>query len=231
MIIKRVIYRASLTFTLLLMCPRSWAQTITLAGQLRTEDTLQPLPRVKITATSSTRPPAIIETTTAADGSFSLVVTPGVTYRLCSAEIDNYVDSCRFYEPVEVTAAVDMPAISMTAAAGTRMRVRIIDPDGLIRSPHGTLTPSDPLLLLVFADEDITRTRIPLQLVRSATVSNAVEAATVIPNSMSWHLGMSSIRARLFDASGNVYRSNTAIPRPSNYGSNEFLAVFTIRAK
>ena len=184
-----------------------------------------------ITATSSTRPPAIVETTTGADGSFSLVVTPGVTYRLCSAEIDSYVDSCRFYQPVEITASVNMPAASMTAAVGTRMRVRIIDPDGLIRSPQGTVAPPDPLLLLVFADEDITHTRIPLQLVPSATVSNAVEAAAVIPNSMSWHLGISSIRAQLFDASGNVYQSNTPIPRPNNYGSNEFLAVFTIRAK
>ncbi len=200
MIIKRVIYRASLAFTLVLMSPQSRAQTITLAGQLLTEDSLQPLSQVTITSTSSTRPPVIVQTTTAADGSFSLVVTPGVTYRLCSSEIDNYVDSCRFYQPVEITAVVDMPALSMTAAVGTRMRVRILDPDGLIRSPQGTLAPADPLLLLVFAEEDVTQTRIPLQLVPSATVSNAVEAASVIPNIMSWHLGISSIRAQLFDA-------------------------------
>jgi hypothetical protein len=81
------------------------------------------------------------------------------------------------------------------------------------------------------ADEGITRTRMPLQLVPSTTVKNAVEAAAVIPTSMRWDLGMSSVRAQLFDANGNVYKSNTPIPQPASYGSDEFLAVFTLRAK
>lgn len=231
MITKCVTYRASLAFTLLLMCPQSRAQTVTLAAQLLTEDSLLPVPQVMITATSSTRPPVILQTTTGSDGRFGFAFTSGLPYRLCSAAIDNYVDSCSFYSPIEITAGPDMPAVSMTAAVGTRMRVRIIDADGLLLSPQGTLLPPDPLLLLVFADEDITLTRIPLQLVPSATVSNAVEAATVIPNTMSWHLGLSSIKAQLFDASGNAYQSNAPIPRPTNYGNEEFLAVFTMRAK
>jgi hypothetical protein len=206
------------------------ATSITVVGQLLTEDSLQPLSQVEITATSSTRPVTILETTTGADGRFSLSLIPGITYRLCSAAIGNYVDSCRFYLPLEVTASIDMPAISMTAVVGTRMRVRIIDPDGIIHSADGTVT-QDPLLLLVFADEDVTQTRIPLQLGPSATVANAAEAASVIPNTMSWHLGMSSTRAQLFDASGNPYQSNTPIPKPNDYGSDEFLAVFTVRAK
>jgi hypothetical protein len=214
-----------------LLSQNSRAQTVTATGQLLAEDSLQPLPQVMLTATSSTRPPVILQTTTGSDGGFSLVLTPGLTYQLCSAAIDNYVDSCSFYKPIEITAGADMLAVSMTAGVGTRMRVRIIDPDGLIRGPQSSLASPDPLLLLVVADEDITRTRIPLQLVPSATVSNAVEAAAVVPNTMSWHLGMSSVKAQLFDASGAIYQSNTPIPRPNNYGSNEFLTVFTIRAK
>ena len=66
---------------------------------------------------------------------------------------------------------------------------------------------------------------------RSATVSNAVEAPVVIPTSMSWNLGMSSIRAQLFDSNGKAYQPNAAIPRPASYGSNEFLVVFTLRAR
>jgi hypothetical protein len=111
------------------------------------------------------------------------------------------------------------------------MRLRIIDADGLLRSPQGTLVTPDPLLLHVFAEEDITRTRIPLRIAPSATVSNTVEASVVIPTTMSWNLGMSTARAQLFDANGNAYQSNAAIPRPASHSSNEFLAVYTLRAK
>ena len=112
------------------------------------------------------------------------------------------------------------------------MRVRIIDADGLLRAQSGTLTAPDPLLLHVFADEAITRTRMPLRIAPSTTVSNAVEAGTVVPASrMRWSLGMSSVYARLFDANGNIYQSNTPVPRPANSDGNEFLAVFTLRAK
>lgn len=160
-----------------------------------------------------------------------MAATAGYTYRLCSAATGNYADSCRFSKPIEVKAGVNMPAVRMTAPVGIRMRLRVIDADGLLRSPLGTLAVPDPLLLHVFADEGITRTRIPLQIVPSTTVSNAVEAATVIPTSMRWNLGMSSIRAQLFDANGNAYLSNAPIPMPATYGSDEFLAVFTLRAK
>lgn len=226
MFIKRTAspHRASLAFALLLTCPSLPAQTVTLAGQLLTEDSLQPLSQVTITATSSTRPVRVIETTTGPDGRFSLAATAGYPYRLCSAAAGNYADSCRFSKRIEVTASANMPTIRMTAPVGIRMRLRIIDADGLLRSPQGTLVTPDPLLLHVFAQEDITRTRIPLQIAPSPTVSNAVEASVVIPTSMSWNLAMSSIRAQLFDADGNAYQSNAPIPRPPSYGSNEFLA-------
>jgi len=224
-------YRASLSLALLFMCSHLRAQTVTLAGQLVTEDSLQPLSQVTITATSSTRPPEVIETITGPDGRFTLAAIHGYVYRLCSGATGNYADTCRFSKPIEVTASANMPAVRMTAPAGIRLRLRIIDAGGLLPSPQGALVTPDPLLLHVFAEETITRTRIPLQIAPSPSVSNAVEAPVVIPTSMSWNLGMSSILAQLLDANGNAYQSNTAIPRPASYGSNEFLAVYTLRAK
>jgi hypothetical protein len=222
---------ALLAFALAFMSPHLRAQTVTIAGQLLAEDSLQPLSQVTITGTSSTRPPTVIQTITGADGRFRLAATTGYVYRLCSGATGNYADSCRFSKPLEVKASANLPSVRMTAPVGIRMRLRIIDADGLLRSPQGTEAAPDPLLLLILADEGITRTRMPLQLVPSTTVKNAVEAAAVIPTSMRWDLGMSSVRAQLFDANGNVYKSNTPIPQPASYGSDEFLAVFTLRAK
>jgi hypothetical protein len=194
---RALLFRAFLAFTLLFVCPQLRAQTVTLSGQLITEDSLRPISQVRITATSSTRPVTVIETTTGPDGRFSMAVTAGHPYRLCSAATSNYADSCRFSKPLEVKASVNMPPARMIAPVGIRMRLRIIDADGLLRSPQGALVTLDPLLFHVFAHEDITRTRIPLQIVPSATVSNAVEASVVIPINISWNLGMSSIRAQL----------------------------------
>lgn len=224
---------ASLVFgiALLSMCPHVSAQTVNLSGQLVAEDSLQPLSQVMIVATSLTRPPRVIETLTGPDGRFSFAATAGYPYRLCSGSTGNYADSCKFSKPIEVKASANMPAIRMTALAGIRMRVRVVDADRLLRSPQGTLVAADPLVLHVFAEEKITRTRIPLQVVASASVSNAVEASVVIPTSMSWNMAMSSIRGQLFDARGNAYQSDTAIPRPASDVGNEFLAVFSLRAK
>jgi hypothetical protein len=219
---------ASLVFGIvfLSMCPHIGAQTVNLSGQLVAEDSLQPLSRVMIVATSLTRPPTVIETLTGSDGRFSFAATAGYPYRLCSGPTGNYADSCKFSKSIVVTASADMPAIRMTAPAGIRMRVRIVDADGLLRSPQ-----ADPLVLHVFAEEKTTRTRIPLQVVSSASLSHAVEASVVIPTSMSWNIAMSSIRGQLFDASGNAYQSDTAIPRPAGDVGNEFLAIFSLRAK
>lgn len=206
------------------------AQTVTLNGQLLAEDTKGSLPEVAITATSLTKPLRSSETTTGPYGQFSVNVLPGVSYRLCSAATGSYAESCQFSKPVIVKASSDMPTVPMTAPAGIRMRVRIVDSDGLLSSPQGGFVAPDPLLLLVFAEETITRTRIPLQLGPSSTPS-AYEASVVIPISMQWNVAMSSVRANLFDSGGNPYQSATPIPRPSNYGDGEFLAVFTLRAK
>jgi len=224
-------HRIPLTIALLVTCQCLSAQTVALGGQLVAEDSLQPLPNVTITATSSTRPPSVIETVTGPDGRFNLAATPGLPYRLCAAATGNYADSCRFAKPTEVTATRNMPPVRLTAPIGIRMRLRIIDADGLLRSRQDAAAAPDPLVLHVFAYERATRTRMPLQLAPSTTVTNAVEGATVIPISMRWDLGMSTVRARLFDANGNAYQSNAPIPRPASYGSDEFLAVFTLRAK
>ena len=155
--------------------------------------------------------------------------TTGYLYRVCSGAISNYADTCRFSKPIDIRASANMPAVRLTAPAGIRMRVRIIDADGLLRSlQHSS---PDPLVLHVFADESITSTRMPLQILPSATVANAFEAATVIPASTSWNVGMSSVRAQLYDGKGSVYQSNNPIPRPASDGVDEFLAVFTLRAK
>ena len=110
------------------------------------------------------------------------------------------------------------------------MRVRIVDSDGLLRSPDGSFVAPDPLLLHVFAEEELRRTHIPLQL-EPSSISNAFEASVVIPLSRHWDVAMSSVRAKLFASDGNAYRSNAPIPRPNDYGDGEFLAVFTLRAK
>lgn len=222
---------ALLALMFVFMCPDLCAQSVTITGQLLAQDSLQPLAQVTITGTSSTRPVRIVRATTGPDGRFSFEATEGYVYRLCSTATGNYVDTCLFSKPVEVKASANLPAVRITASVGIRMRLRIIDANGLLRPSQGMLGAPDPLLLHVFADESITRTRIPLQIVPSSTVSNAVEAATVIPTSLSWNLGMSSARAQLFDANGNAYQSNAAIPRPASYGTNEFLAVYTLRIK
>ena len=207
------------------------AQTVTLNGQLLAEDTQQPLSAVAITAMSLTKPLRSIETTTGSDGRFSVNVSPGISYRLCSAATARYAESCQFSKPLTVIAGPAMTAVTMNAPAGIRMRVRIVDSDGLLSSRQGAFVAPDPLLLLVFAQEAITSTRIPLQLGPSSTTPNAFEASVVIPITMQWNVAMSSVRATLLDSSGNTYQSATPIPRPSSYGDAEFLAVFTLQAK
>lgn len=207
------------------------AETVTLQGQLLAEDTQQPLPAVAITVTSLTKPLRLIETTTGSDGRFDVNVSPGVSYRLCSAATGRYAESCQFSKPLTVKASLDMAAVPMNAPAGVRMRVRIVDSDGLLKPSQGGFVAPDPLLLLVFAQEAVTSTRIPLQLGPSSTTPNAYEASVVVPIARQWSVGMSSVRATLLDFSGNNYRSATPIPRPDNYGDAEFLAVFTLQAK
>ena len=206
------------------------AQTVTLNGQLLADDTKRPLPEVAITAMSLTKPVSVIKTTTGPDGGFTIKATPGVSYRLCSAATGRYAESCQFSKPVMVKVGSDLATVQMTAPAGIRMRVRIVDSDGLLRSPDGSFVAPDPLLLHVFAEEELRRTHIPLQL-EPSSISNAFEASVVIPLSRHWDVAMSSVRAKLFASDGNAYRSNAPIPRPNDYGDGEFLAVFTLRAK
>jgi hypothetical protein len=204
------------------------AQTVTLNGQLIAEDTRRPLPEVEITALSLTRPVSIIKTTTGADGWFSLKASRGVAYHLCSAANSRYAESCQFSKPLTVRASSDLVTVQIVAPAGIRMRVRIVDPDGLHRSPDGTFAAPDPALLYVFAQEEITRTRIPVKL-EPSTALDAFEASVVIPISMRWDVAMSSERAKLFASDGSAYQFNTAIPRPKDSSDEEFLAVFTLR--
>lgn len=204
------------------------AQTATLNGQLIAEDTRRPLPEVEITALSLTRPVSVIKTTTGADGWFSLKTSRGVAYHLCSAANGRYAESCQFSKPLTVRASSELLTVQMVAPAGIRMRVSIVDPDGLLRSPDGSFAAPDPALLHVFAQEEITRTRIPLKLQPSSAL-NAFDASVVIPISMRWDVAMSSERAKIFASDGTPYQFNTAIPRPIDYGSEEFLAVFTLR--
>lgn len=111
------------------------------------------------------------------------------------------------------------------------MRVRILDPDGLLGLPQDGFVRPDPLLLLVFAEESITGTRIPILLGPSSTTAAAFEGSVVVPISMQWNVAMSSVRATLLDSSGNTYQTGTPISRPANNGDAEFLAVFTLHAK
>ncbi len=207
------------------------AQTVSLNGQLLAEDTSQPLSGVTITVTSLTKPLKSVQTTTGTDGRFSVSALVGISYRLCSAATGKYAESCQFSKPLTVKASADMATVTMRAPAGVRMRVRVVDSDGLLKPSQNAFAVPDPLLLLVFAQEAVTSTRIPLQLAPSSTTANAYEASVVVPIALQWGVGLSSVRARLLDSSGNTYRSETPIPRPDNYGDAEFLAEFTLRAK
>jgi hypothetical protein len=207
------------------------AQTVTLTGQLLAEDTEQPLSAVRIRAIAITKPPSLLEATTGSDGRFNMEARPGVSYQLCSAATGRYAESCYFSKPLMVRASQEMAAILMKAPAGIRMRVRIVDSEELIRLPKSGFIAADPLLLLVFAEEAISRRRIPLQLEPSSITAGAFEASVVIPTSMQWKVAMSSVRATILDSSGNTYKSETPISRPTSYGDDEFLAVFSIHAK
>jgi hypothetical protein len=46
---------------------------------------------------------------------------------------------------------------------------------------------------------------------------------------MEWNVAMNAVQAMLFDSNGKACQSNTAIPRPSENGDNEFLAIYTLR--
>lgn len=212
----------------LAVSPRLPAQSVALTGRLLAEDTKGPLPGVAITAIAMPKPLRMITTTTGPDGGFTINAKPGVSYRLCSAATGRYAASCPFSKPLTVQAGTAPAPVEMTAPAGIRMRIRILDPGRLLSSGAAL---RDPLLLHVFAEEEITRTHIPLPLAPSSSISNAYEAAVVIPISMNWNVAMSSVRAKLFDPAGNAYRSNAPIPRPNDYGTGEYLAVFTLQAQ
>lgn len=203
------------------------AQTVALSGRVLAQDTQGSLAQVAITATALTKPISVIQTTTGPDGMFTIQAKSGLYYQLCSAATGNYAESCRFSKPVTVQASSGMATVQMTAPTGIRIRVRILDPAGLLNSDTSL---QNPLHLHVFAGNEITRVHFPLQLEPSSSVSNAYEAAVVIPTSMPWNVAMFCVRAQLLDSNGNAYQSNTAIPRPSDYGDNEFLAVYTLRA-
>jgi hypothetical protein len=207
------------------------AQTVTINGQLFAEDTQRPLQRVVITVVELTKPPVLTTATTGPDGRFSIEAKSGAHYRLCSAATGRYAESCQFSKPVIVKADSNLPSIQMPAPTGIRIRVRVADPDGLLRSPDGKFVAPDPLLLHVFAKEEVTSTHIPLQLVPSPSISGAFEAAVVIPASMRWDVAMSSVKAKLIGSDGNPYQSKAAIPRPASSSDDEFLAEFTLRVK
>lgn len=138
-----------------------------------------------------------------------------------------YAETCRFSKPVIVNAGSAPATVQITAPRGIRMRVRILDPGGLLSSVWSHPNP----LLQVFASNQITRVRFSLQLEPSSSISNAYEAAVVIPISTDWYVAMNSVQANLFDSNGSAYQFTSAIPRPNDNGDPEFLAVYTIQAK
>jgi hypothetical protein len=201
------------------------AQTATLNGQLLAQDTMAALPEVAITAVELAKPIRVVQTTTGPNGQFTITAKAGVYYELCSAATGRYAETCRFSKPVIVNASSAPATVQITAPTGIKMRVRILDPSGLLSSVWSRPNP----LLQVFAGNEITRVHFPLQLEQSSSISNAYEGTVVIPTSMEWNVAMNAVKAMLFDSNGNAYQSNAAIPRPSDNGDNEFLAVYTLR--
>lgn len=213
--------------TLLVVSAGLSAQTVTLSGQLRAEDTQGSLPGVAITAVELAKPIRVVQTITGPDGQFTITAKAGAYYELCSAATGRYAETCRFSKPVIVNAGSAPATVQITAPRGIRMRVRILDPGGLLSSVWSHPNP----LLQVFASNQITRVRFSLQLEPSSSISNAYEAAVVIPISTDWYVAMNSVQANLFDSNGSAYQFTSAIPRPNDNGDPEFLAVYTIQAK
>jgi hypothetical protein len=204
---------------------------VTLTGQLLTADSHQPLANATIVITSATRPVKVIEALTDANGAFQFEATSGYPYLVCSRAAGKYMDSCSFSKPLLVVAAPDSKAIAMVAAAGVRIRLRITDTDNLLGAMKGAPLTVDPLTLHVFAEEQRTRTRIPLPITAAIDTLNVVEVVAVVPGETAWGVAMSSIRGQLFYPGGQLYVSDSPIPHPVVDTGSVFLATFSLGHK
>jgi hypothetical protein len=221
----------ALALTITALHPVVSAQAVRLTGQLLAADSNQPLANTTIVATSATRPVKVIEALTDSNGGFQFQATLGYPYLICSRATGKYLDSCIFSKPLLITAAADSPAVALKAVPGVRIRLRITDTDNLLGIMSGTPLVVDPLTLLAFAEEQITRTRIPLPIAAAADAANAVDIGAVLPGATSWGIAMSTVVGQLFDSSGQAYVNGSPIPRPTVDSGSEFLATFSLKNK
>jgi hypothetical protein len=199
---------------------------VELKGRLMAADSPRPIANATVTAISTTRPPKVVEVTTRGDGTFAFVGTVGYSYRICSESIGNYVDSCLFSKPLSITATDNPDLIRLTAIRGIRVRIQVIDANNILNISRGTRIIVDPLDLLVYAEDAITRTRIPLAAVSAA--SQRVDYSAAIPAGANWKVAMNTVRAQVVDTLGRPYTPDTPIARTA---INEVVAAFSLRAK
>jgi hypothetical protein len=225
-VLSRPLANCACALAIALTCHAQGAHPVELRGRLIAADSLRPIANAIVTAISATRPPKVVEITTRGDGTFAFVGTIGYSYRICSEGISNYIDSCLFSKPLSITATDNPDPIRLTATPGIRVRIQVTDGNNILNISRGARIIVDPLDLLVYAEDAITRTRIPLPAVSAA--SQRVDYSAAIPAGANWKVAMNSVRAQLVDTLGRPYTPDTPIARTT---INEVVAAFSVRAK
>jgi hypothetical protein len=208
-------------------------QPALLHGQLIAADTKKPIANAVVSATSKTRPPRTVKVRTAADGSFALPVESGLPYALCSDSAGKYVSTCTFSKPVTAvlnTAVSNNAArpILLSASPGIQMRLQIHDPGRRVRVSRLPRLSADPLDLLVYAEENTTRTRVAVPI--SKEMPDGFEYTAVIPALPTWRLSVNSARLKLIASTGSQSSINDGVPVPPASDA-EVLTVFSIAGK
>ncbi len=210
---------------------QSVAQPMTLRGQLVDADTKQPVGNVSVTATSRSKDVRVFQAKTVADGTFSIPVEAGVGYAVCSESGGRYTSSCVFGKTVYVGPASPQQPLQLTASTGVPVRITVTDAAKAVTVTTDPLLWVDPLDLIVYVQESITRTRISLPL--SSQSPQGFEYAAIIPRGTTWPLAMSSARHSIVDQkSSQVYRPDTPIPYTQSLNAaGESTAAFSLQKR
>jgi hypothetical protein len=219
---------SSLLVAVGMSCSSVNAEQINMRGQLVDADTRQPIANAIISATSKTRQLLRVDTMTAPDGSFVLPVESGLPYAVCSRSVGRYISTCTFSKPVTAIANSEAKPVLIAAPAGIRVRVKIQDPARRIPVSRVPASTTDPLDLLVYAEDSITSTRVPFPVTK--VDANGFEVVVVMPATRSWRLAMSSVRHALIDAAGRRYMPDSAILASRSEAGGEHVVVFSVAA-
>ncbi|MFN3326457.1 MAG: hypothetical protein ACK5AZ_23410 [Bryobacteraceae bacterium] len=140
------------------------------------------------------------------------------------------MDTCLFGRRVAVAAQPSTAPVELTAPAGIPVRLRINDPEKIIAVSAVPFLSANPLDLLVYVEDSITRTRVPLPM-RSQAAS-VLEYFFVIPSSRTWNLSISSVRFMLTDElTSRQYVVDSPISTDVRNADGEAVREFSIRRK